>query len=158
MNPAITSGQSSQQAAATGESAKSTGIVIPFTRASHERRQSCGIDITRTMLASDQDLGTISIPAYGYLRALWLLVTMPTAAVVTDGVVAEDAPFNIIKNIFLSQPNGAVIHQSLSGYDLMLANKFGGYTRNNDPRAGITVNTLGSTGGSTQFALRIPIV
>lgn len=118
------SGGTAQTTAGRGQ-AQAPAAVKPFYRASMEHRESAGIDITKTMTTSDQDLGSFSIPAYGYLRSLVVVVT------VTGGVAGTafqpDAPFNILKNILISEPNGATIAQFNSGYDLMLANKYGGY-------------------------------
>jgi hypothetical protein len=130
--------------------------LVPFIRASMEHREPCGIDVTRTLLTSGaQDLGVFDIPAYGYIRNIVLVVTGSGAA--GSPTFHEDFPFSAITNIALTEPNGAVIAQFNSGYDLYLANKWGGYGNiiSADPRLSPTTTTT-ATGGF-QFVLRIPI-
>lgn len=99
--------------------------MVPFIRASAEHREPTGIDVSRQMTASDQDLGVFDIPAYGYLRSLYVLVT--TTGGVGAATATEDAPWTVLKNIFLTEPNGSVLSQFNSGYDLKTAMKWGGY-------------------------------
>lgn len=130
--------------------------LVPFIRASMEHREPCGIDVTRTLLPSGpQDLGVFDIPAYGYIRNIVLVVTGSGAG--GTPTFHEDFPFSAITNIALTEPNGAVIAQFNSGYDLYLANKWGGYANiiAGDPRLSPTTTTA-ATGGFA-FVLRIPI-
>lgn len=136
---------------------------VPFVRASSEHREPTGIDVSRLMNTSDQDLGNFDVPAYGYVRSL-VIVVEGTAGVngtktVTKG---EDAPFNVLKNIALTEPNGAVIAQFNSGYDLYLAHKYGGYRApfGADPKASpvfTDVSTGASGTGNFKFLIRVPI-
>lgn len=132
--------------------------VVPFIRASAEHREPAGIDVSRAMTAADQDLGVFDVPAYGYARSLVLLVqaTGGAGAGVTG---AEDAPFNAIKNIALTEPNGAVIVQFNSGHDMYLAAKWGGYRAaiGADFRASPTFSAIGASGGNFTFMIRLPI-
>src|SRR5690606_41788415 len=41
---------------------------VPFVRASAQHREPTGIDVSKTLTTSDQDLGVHDIPAYGYVR------------------------------------------------------------------------------------------
>ena len=130
--------------------------VVPFIRASAEHREPCGIDVTRQLLTSGaQDLGVFDIPAYGYVRSLVLVVTA-TGGTGTP-VFAEDGPFSALQNVALTEPNGAVIAQFNSGYDLMLANKWGGYANvlGADPRMAPSTSTDAT--GNFSFVLRIPV-
>jgi len=157
---ATSSAGGTQQTPAGGGSKNASAPIVPFIRASNEHREPCGIDKQVTSTASDQDLGVFDIPAYGYVRALWIYVTTPTNLAASGAGLAyhEDAPFNLLKNIFLQEPNGAVLHQYMSGYDLFLADKYGGYRGENDPR-GSAIFSLSSSASAygTTFALRIPI-
>lgn len=125
-----------------------------FVRASMEHRESAGIDKTVAISASDQDLGSFPIPAYGYLRSLVLLVTASGGA--GTAAFAADGPWNVLKNIVLSEPNGATIAQFNSGYDLYLASKYGGYRAWNDPQNDPDFNT-NTAGGNFTFMVRIPL-
>lgn len=131
---------------------------VPFIRASAEHREPAGIDVSRAMTAADQDLGVFDIPAYGYVRSIVLLVQASGGA--GAGVTAsEDGPFNAIKNIALTEPNGATIAQFNSGYDLYLVDKWGGYRdpHGADPKASPVYSAVGATTGNFTFLLRVPI-
>ncbi len=129
---------------------------VPFIRASSEHRESTGIDVTRQLTAGNQDLGVFDIPAYGYLRSLLVVVTA------SGGTGAptffEDYPWSVLQNIALTEPNGAVIAQFNSGYELMLANKWGGYRHvaGIDPRSSPAYQS-GAANGDFTFVLRVPV-
>lgn len=136
---------------------------IPFIRASAHHVEAPFYDVTFTQSASQQDLGVIEVPAYGYIRNLVFLVTCTTSGNAATVAFQEDGPWNILQNIQFNEPNGAQIVQLNDGYELMLVDKFGGYNGpglSNDPRgnqyASQTVGA-GATGGSFQFMLRIPV-
>lgn len=76
---------------------------VPFIRASAEHREPTGIDVSKQLTTSDQDLGVFDIPAYGYVRSLWILVTVSGGSGGLGTTPAEDAPFNTIKNLFLTE-------------------------------------------------------
>lgn len=140
----------------TGAAQSAPVAATPFIRASQLHRESSGIDKTVAQTTADQDLGSFPIPAYGYLRAIEILV-QATGGVSTAAVAYEDAPFNAIKNILVQEPNGATIAQFNSGYDLYLVNKYGGYVWAADPRQN---SAYGLTSGATMtysFLLRIPL-
>ena len=128
---------------------------VPFIRASAEHREPAGIDITRALTTSDQDLGVFDIPAYGYIRAITILVSA-TGGTGTVATAKGDAPFNALKGITFSEPNGATIASFNSGYDLYLAQKWGGYRHFADARALPTYKAVANT-GDFAFQLRIPV-
>jgi hypothetical protein len=137
-----------------GQNGQQVMPVVPFIRASAEHREPCGIDVQRLLIASQQDLGVFDIPAYGYVRALVLVVTA-TGAV--GGTLDEDGPFSVLQNVALTEPNGAVIAQFNSGYDLYLANKWGGYANVLGADARMAPSTSATAAGNFTFVLRIPI-
>lgn len=149
-----------QGGTAQGTSARGTQApvlpVVPFVRASAEHREPAGIDVSRLATAADQDLGVFDIPAYGYVRSV-LLVVQGSGAV-GAAVGSADSPWNALKNIALTEPNGAVIHQFNSGYSLYLANKWGGYRHpvGSDLRAS-PIYSYVSTLGNFTFIVRIPV-
>lgn len=138
--------------------ASSVIAAVPFIRASSEHREPAGIDVTRQLTVSDQDLGVFDIPAYGYLRSVIIKVTA-TGGAGTGVTALEDAPWNVIKNIALTEPNGAQLSQFNSGYELYLANKLGGYRWAGaaDPKASPSYTAPGATTGNFSFLLRIPM-
>lgn len=147
-------------AAGTRGPARNTAVmpVVPFVRASAEHREPGGIDVSRQATTSDADLGVFDVTAYGYLRSLFLLV-QATGGSGTSVNTSEDSPFNAVKNIALTEPNGAVIAQFNSGYDCLIANKWGGYRdmRGSDFRASPTYSAVASATGNYQFVLRVPV-
>jgi hypothetical protein len=152
-----TAGGTQQGTGARGRDAQPNVVpIVPFIRASAEHREPCGIDVSRLLLASGgQDLGVFDISAYGYVRNIVLVVT-GTGATGTP-TFAEDGPFSALQNIALTEPNGAIIAQFNSGYDLFLANKWGGFANvvGADPRMAPTTST-DATGNFT-YVLRIPL-
>src|SRR5690242_12556940 len=124
---ATTSGGTTQKRNAGRQSGSDVMPAVPFIRASAEHREPTGIDVSRQLTTSAQDLGVFDIPAYGYVRSLWILVTVSGGSGGSGTTPAEDAPWNTLTNLFLTEPNGAVIAQFNSGYDCYLANKYGGY-------------------------------
>jgi hypothetical protein len=111
------------------------------------------------LTGATQDLGVFDIPAYGYLRSLILLVNATGGAGGTGVTFLEDAPWNVLTNIAVTEPNGAVIAQFNSGYELYLANKWGGYRSPNgaDPLASPAFTVGANTTGNFSFILRIPL-
>lgn len=133
---------------------------VPFIRASAKHREPTGNDITRQLTTSDQDLGVMDIPAYGYVRSIVILVTAtggtggtPAATLTQNGILAA------LKNIYLTEPNGAVIDQFDTSYELYLANKLGGYNHvvGADPKASPTFSNATSAFAGFSFMLRIPV-
>lgn len=132
--------------------------VTPFIRASAQHREPAGIDVSRLLTGSDQDLGVFDIPAYGYVRSIVLLVTT-TGGSGGGAVAAEDSPWNVLKNLALTEPNGAVISQFNSGHSLYLANKWGGYrfAAGADPKRSPVFSAVNATTGGFAFLVRIPV-
>jgi hypothetical protein len=135
-----------------------TVATVPFIRASGEHIEPTGIDVSRVMTGSVQDLGVFDIPAYGFLRSLTFVVTATGGA--GAGVTAsEDAPFNALINIALTEPNGAAISLFNSGYDMYLAQKWGGYgfVQGNDARSAPSYSAIAAGTGNFSFLLRMPV-
>ena len=76
--------------------------------------------------------GPSPLPATGYIRR----VRLPTVLAGGTGgtaIAGGDAPFNFYNLVRLAEPNAAPIVE-LSGYNLLLADVYGGYTGRADPR------------------------
>lgn len=132
--------------------------LVPFIRASAEHREPAGIDVSRILTAADQDLGVFDIPAYGYLRSLVVLV-QATGGTISTAAATEDGPWNVLKSIALTEPNGAVLSQFNTGWDLKMAHKWGGYRNPNgaDPQASPVFSAVGSTTGNFTLLYRVPV-
>lgn len=125
--------------------------VIPFTHAAHEHVEPA-FDTSVLMTANVQQLGPFDVPAFGYLRNIWLLVE-GSGGVIGTGVLAGDTPYNVISQVALLDVNGAPIFGPFNGYEVYLANKWGGYQFNQDPDGQPNFsNTINPV-----FALRIPV-
>jgi hypothetical protein len=133
--------------------------VVPFVRASSHYAAGTGTDVTKTMGSSDVDFGLMDVPAYGYVRSLVVLVEGTGAAAGSATVAgATDSPWNVLKNIALTEPNGAVIANFTGGYQLFLANKWGGYKSvvGANPESSPVFSDV-DTDGNFKFLIRIPV-
>jgi len=143
---------------AKGADDSSAMPVVPFVRASDENLQPGNVDVSRLLTAGAQDLGVFDVTAYGYIRFLHILIE-GTAGAGAGAVGAEDAPWNVLQNIALTEPNGAYIAQFTSGYEMFLANKFGGrfppYAA--DPRRSILFSAIAGTGGNFTAYMIVPV-
>lgn len=160
MPTAATQQPSGNAGTTRGKSDQKVMPTVPFIRASAKHREPTGIDQTRVLTTSDQDFGVFDIPAYGYVRNLVILVTAsggtggtPVVALTESGVLAA------LKNIYLTEPNGAVISQFDTGYQLFLANKFGGYGHvlGSDPKADPQYADATTALAGFSYMLRIPV-
>lgn len=141
------------------KSPENSQLAVPFIRATDEHLQPGNFDESRTISASAQDLGTQDVPAYGYISHLIVKVTATGGAAGLATVAAdEDAPFNVLQNIALTEPNGAPIVQFNTGYELYLANKYGGYRNpvSSDPKNSPIFSDV-DTDGDFTFILRVPV-
>lgn len=130
--------------------------IVPFIRASAEHVEPGGIDLSRQLTTTGpQDYGLSSIPAYGYARSMAVHVTGSGAA--GTPTFHEDFPFSAYTGLQLTEPNGAVIDQFTNGYEMMIANKYGGYRypEGADPRSSPLYTT--DAAGNFSFFLRYPI-
>lgn len=125
--------------------------IIPFTHAAHEHVEPA-FDVSTQMTGNTIQLGPFDVPAFGYLRNIWILVE-GSGGVIGAGVLAGDAPYNVLQNVALLDVNGAPIFGPFNGYQVYLANKWGGYQFLQDPDAQPNF----SSSINPVFALRIPV-
>lgn len=126
----------------TGQSTASPAVQtavgqVPFTRASYLHTEPAQYDVTVALSASAQVAPLLTVPAYGFLRGMWLKCTLNG----TGGAPAlsGDNPFSSITDITVQEPNGSPIYQVLGngGYNTYLIDKYGGYrgVGINDPKS-----------------------
>jgi hypothetical protein len=137
-----------------GGGAGGGGRLVDFTAAAHEHREGAFFDVSQATGTSAVQLGPYDVPAFGFVRHVNVLVTVSAAGALGTGVLGEDFPFNIIDSVALRDTNGAAIAGPFSGYDLFLANLFGGYVFRTDPRTQPDYNASYTT---VSFMLRIPV-
>lgn len=129
--------------------------MLPFNAAAREHTE-IAFDVTATPTTTAQEVlqgANQSLPAEGYLRSVYVQVTA-SGGTVGSAALAADAPWNIIQSVTLSDVNGAPIFGPVSGYELYLINKWGGYMFRGEPTAWPSYAASAITIG---FALRIPI-
>lgn len=108
-------------------------------------------------------VGTTQLPLWnvsptGWLRTLWLDFTLTVAGNAATPTLATDGPWSAINRCTLYDLGGQPIIQ-VTGYELMILNKFGGYYEIGDPRGDITFSVTtgsGASAGSFHFILAIP--
>lgn len=130
---------------------------MSFVRSSDEHLEPGNLDIQRLLNAGAQDAGTFDLPAYGFLSHLYILVE-GTLGAGTGAVLTEDGPYNVMQNIALTEPNGAFIAQFTSGWQMAMAQKYGGYLHPiaADPKRSPAWTTV-SAAGNFSFLLRLPV-
>lgn len=135
-------------------------VLVPFVRASDEHIQPGSVDVSNALSGSARDLGIFDIPAYGYIRWLYILVRATGGDDVTpNAAFAEDGPWNVLQNIMLTEPNGAPILQFTDGYQAYLAHKYGGYLPPYaaDPKDYPVHDEADEDDGNFTFLLRLPV-
>lgn len=142
----------------------------PF-RIGVQSKDEIDYDVTVTGTTTTQDLPVLNVPPAGFLRGMYVVVETLSGNTGTVAVAfREDAPFNVLETITLEDVNNQPIVGPISGYDLMLINKYGGYAAFPDPRAAAApgyyaLSGAGTTaaspstaqGGAFSFVLRIPV-
>jgi hypothetical protein len=128
-------------------------LLVPFTRAATEHTESF-VDISTQMTTSTVAIAPQDIPAYGYMRGIFLEVTTTLSA--GASVFGADGPEVVLQDISVNDVNGAPIVGPINGYDARLMQLLGGYRKLRDTR--LQKNFKASaTDGSITFLLYIPV-
>jgi hypothetical protein len=133
-------------------------VVRPFV-AGTRRTDEPIYDQTLTMTSSAQDFPSLEVDPNGYFAGIWLLVEGTTSGVTNTAVGDEDAPFNVLDLVNFQDTNSQPLVGPMNGYDLYLADKYGGYAFQGDAKASPIFNfdeASGGDSGSFTFALWIP--
>lgn len=147
---AARNGQSNGQAA--------PAVMRPFV-AGTRRIDEPIYDASATLGASAVDLPSLEVDPNGFLAGLWILVEgTVTGNTVATVVFGADAPFNVLDLINFQDTNSQPLVGPMTGYDLYLVDKYGGYHFQGDPKASpiFLTDTAGTDGGSFTFALYVP--
>jgi hypothetical protein len=123
---------------------------LPFVASAHEHVEPAFTQ-TVTPGASVQQLNPIDIPAYGYIRHIFLEVV---ASGGTGGTIAADGPWNLFQQITLQDVNGSNIFGPIDGYAAYIANLVGGYAFRNNP---VDSPWFVGSAPNPAFYLRIPV-
>lgn len=128
-----------------------TAPQVPFPIASRVGIRPSFTD-TKVLAASAPTVATpVQIPAVGYLKRIWLEITLAGAGGTTPAFTA-DGPFNAISSIGYRTAAGNDIVVPIDGYTLALVNKYGGHDMTADPRAG---RQYAATAPSAHFYLTL---
>lgn len=117
-------------------------------------------DQTRTLTASSQRLPTYDLDTDGFTAGMYVLVNATTSGNAASVTMSANGPFNVIDSITFADTSNNPILGPMSGYDLYVAVKYGGYSFVDDakqsPIYSVTTGS-GGTGGSFTFVLLVPI-
>lgn len=117
-------------------------------------------DETKTLTTAVQTLRTYECDPNGFLAGAYILVEAVTAGNSAAVAFNANAPWNVIDQITFNDTNNKPILGPMSGFDLKVCTKYGGYAHSDDPQQSpvYSVTTgAGATGGSFTFVLRLPV-
>jgi hypothetical protein len=130
---------------------------VPFLKASHEHVEAVQVAaISATPGANLVQSAQIPIPSYGYMRNIAVKVST-SGGTAGAGVLAGDAPWNVIQSIQIMDTNGSPITAPISGYALYLMNKYGFTAAASDPQIGTDNATASTNIVNFAFILRLPV-
>jgi hypothetical protein len=132
----------------------------PFV-AGTRRTDEPDYDQSRTMTTTSQDLTAYEISPQGFLAGIWIVVEGVTASNAATVVFADDAPFNVLESINFQDTNSQPIVGPMTGYDLYIVGKYGGYHFIDDAKSSPVYTTTpgvgAGLGGSFTFVLYLPV-
>lgn len=128
-------------------------------------------DVTTTLGSSPRHLTpAYDVPSTGYLNDIYIYVENyvdgeddQTTGSNAVGVLRPDGPFSVIASLTFTDTSSSEIIGPITGYDLYVINKWGGYCWNDDPKASSdlywstsNLTAPNADSGSFGFVLRIP--
>ena len=117
-------------------------------------------DESKVLTTSTQDRRTYECDPNGFLRGAYILVTCVTAGNAAATSFSANGPFNVIDTITFNDTNNKPLMGPMTGWDLMVAVKYGGYAFQDDPKLSPIYSATtgaGATGGSFTFVLLVPV-
>lgn len=113
------------------------------------------------LTAAEQRLAAYQVSPSGYLRGIYLVVeNVAVNTTVTTVAFAEDGPFNVLSVIRFLDTNSRPFIGTLTGYDVYILNKYGGYLFQGDAEMSATYSAVAgilTTSGSFGFVLYLPL-
>lgn len=151
---------SGKATAPAGKAQAAQAPARPF-RVGVQSHEETNYDQTLTQQTSTLDFPVFELPPQGFLRGIYMLVqaSWANSAATVAYTSVFDSPWTLIDSITLEDTNSKPIIGPVSGYDLYLINKYGGYNYGTDPKQSNSYNVdTGTTNPITiQFVLRLPI-
>lgn len=123
---------------------------IPFKISSRQNSRQSFTTISQALSTSSVNLSPIQINPTGFIRFITLQINI-AATGGTSVAFATDGPFNVISNIAFKNAAGNDLIAPVTGYQLMLMNKYGcpaGAAPYSDPKANFIYKT-DSSGNAT---------
>lgn len=115
---------------------------------------------TGTLTTQQIPLDTFYPKTNGYLADLWVEMTATAAGNALNTAFNEDYPFRAMATFQLSDTGGQPILGPMTGWELMIFVKWGGFSFSDDPRDSQTYSQTtgaGATGGSFSWLLQVPV-
>lgn len=115
---------------------------------------------TGTLTTAQVPLDTFYPKTNGYLADLWVEMTAVAGGNSANTAFNEDYPFRAMATFTLSDTGGQPILGPMTGWELMIFVKWGGFSFSDDPRDSQTYSQTtgtGATGGSFTWLLQVPI-
>ena len=135
---------------------------LPFTSSARRHREQMALTggtITLAQFtAGGVQIPEQAIPAYGFLRGLWIRV-VATGGTGVAAVYSADAAWNFLGACSVTDPDGAPIWSVNSGYTAYLIHKYGGCIRGSsiiDPKLD-PAYVAPATNGNFAFQLWVPL-
>jgi hypothetical protein len=117
-------------------------------------------DQLTTMTAATQKLPDVRIQPDGWLRGIWFDINVVAAGNAATVAYTENGILDIIDTVLFRDTGGEQIFGPFSSYDWAMANKYGGYQAQSDPRADISFSQTagaGGTAGTGHLTLYLPL-
>lgn len=131
-------------------------IVVPFVRSAKEHREPFH-DRTTQIGGNSVAVGPVDVAPFGFARHVVLMVETDGTGAGGGAVAANDAPWNVLQNVTLTDVNGRPIVSPMSGFDLRMINMVGAYTQGVYDPADLPSFSGVDADGEFSFKLRIPI-
>lgn len=144
---------------APGRNGQAPTPVRPFV-AGTRRIDEPDFDDTRTLATTAQDLPNYEVSPNGFLTGLFILVEATAASNAATVAFQADGPFSVLGSINFADTNSQPIVGPLTGFDLYILGKYGGYSFIDDAKQSpiySVTSGAGATGGSFTFVLYVPI-
>lgn len=113
-----------------------------------------------TVSTATQSLTPYEFQVDGYLSRALIRVTCVTAGNSAATAFNADGPFIALQSVVFEDIGGKQILGPITGWNLYVLNRFGGFVYNADAKANSTYSVTtgsGATGGSFNFTLPLPI-
>jgi hypothetical protein len=117
-------------------------------------------DEVKTLTVSNQTLRTYECDPNGFMSGAYILCEAVTAGNSAAVAFTANGPWAVFETITFNDTNNKPIVGPMSGFDLKICTKYGGYAHSDDPQQSPIYSATtgaGATGGSFTFILRLPV-